>query len=495
MTTSRRARVSSHFSLPIELRLSGNKPIYGQISDWYRKAISKGLLRPGQRVPSTRALAKELAVSRISVLSAYEQLSAEGYFETFVGAGTRVAGSIPDKALRPEGAKRPQALSDRGSLAPVARRAQRRTGPAWAWLENLEALRVGLPALDKFPKAIWSKLVSKHVRQSSRKTMIYGDPMGYMPFREAIAEYLNISRAVRCVASQILVTAGSQAALQICAQVLFDGNQSVWIEEPGYFGAQHVLMTAGVRIIPVPVDCEGLNVTKGMHLGCRARAAFITPSHQFPLGMIMSATRRMQLLNWAAQNNAWIIEDDYDSEFRFEGHPVASVQGLDVDDRVIYVGTLSKSMFPALGLGYMVIPEGLVSAFCGARAAFGDRPSALYQAVMVDFIRGGHFAQHIRRMRMLYNERRQALLDAVHDHMVDKFEVIGAAAGLHLAGFLPSGTNDIDVSNKAAQMKFSVMPLSPCYLGGPAKSGLVLGYGSANVEEIRDAVRKLKSCI
>lgn len=325
--------------------------------------------------------------------------------------------------------------------------------------------------------------------------MTYGDPLGYLPFREAITEYLSTSRAVRCDASRILVTTGSQAALQLCAHVLLDTKQSIWMEEPGYFGAQKVLMTTGARIIPVPVGQEGLDVAKGVRLGREARVAYITPSHQFPLGTVMSAARRMQLLNWAAKNHAWIIEDDYDSEFRFEGRPLASLQGLDVNNRVIYVGTLSKSMFPALRLGYMVIPETLASAVYSARVTFGDRPPALYQAVMTDFIREGHFARHIRRMRMLYARRRQALMDAVHVHLRNKFEVIGAAAGLQLAGFLPPGTDDVEVSNKAARMGISLMPLSPSYLSQTAKSGLVLGYGCISEEEIRDGVRKLETCI
>ncbi len=498
MAAPRTKRVSSSFSPPVELRLGGKQPIYLQISDWYRTAITSGLLRPGQRVPSTRSFADELKISRISVLSAYEQLASEGYLETFTGAGTYVARSIPDEALRPATAikRKPEPCdSDRDTFANDSRYAPSQSSLAWTWLQNIGAFRVGLPAVDQFPHAIWSKLVNRHVRRPTKEMMTYGDPLGYMPFREAIAEYLSTSRAVRCDASRIVVTTGSQAGLQLCANVLLDAKQSIWMEEPGYFGAQKVSMAAGVRILPVPVDQEGLDVSKGESLGRQARVAFITPSHQFPLGVIMSAARRMLLLNWAAKNHAWIIEDDYDSEFRFEGRPLASLQGLDVNDRVIYVGTLSKSMFPALRLGYMVIPKTLASAFYSARVTFGDRPPALYQAVMTDFIREGHFARHIRRMRMLYARRRQALMDAVHTHLGTSFEIVGAAAGLQLAGFLPPGIDDVEVSNNAARMGISVMPLSPYYLGRPAKSGLVLGYGCVGEDEIRDGVRKLESCI
>jgi GntR family transcriptional regulator/MocR family aminotransferase len=325
--------------------------------------------------------------------------------------------------------------------------------------------------------------------------MAYGDAMGYLPFREAIAEYLGAVRGVRCEASQILVTTGSQQALQISAQVLLDPKDRVWMEEPGYPGARQAFMTAGAHLIPVRVDHDGMNVEDIIHRGRDARAVYVTPSHQYPMGMTMGATRRMLLLNWAALSGAWIIEDDYDSEYRFGSRPIASLQGLDRDGRVIYVGTFSKVMFPALRLGYVVVPKDLVPAFSVARDAADIFSSTLYQAVLTDFIREGHFARHIRRMRMLYMDRRRSLVKAIHIQMGDTLAVIGTEAGMHLVALLPRGTDDVAVSRKAAQRGISAMPLSTCYLQPPSRGGLILGYGGTNAHQIHDGTRKLRMSV
>jgi GntR family transcriptional regulator/MocR family aminotransferase len=322
--------------------------------------------------------------------------------------------------------------------------------------------------------------------------MGYGDAMGYLPLRGAIAEYLGAVRAVRCEASQILVTTGSQQGLQLSAQVLVDPKDRVWIEDPGYPSARQAFIAAGAQLIPVPVDHEGMNMAEFIRRGQNARAVYITPSHQYPLGMTMSATRRMLLLNWAVRTGAWIVEDDYDSEYRFGSRPIASLQGLDTDARVIYVGTFSKVMFPALRLGYVVVPKDLLPAFCAARDAADVFSSTLYQVVMTDFIREGHFARHIRRMRMLYMERRRAMVKAIRVQMGDTLEVIGAEAGMHLTTLLPSGTDDVTVSKNAASRGISATPLSTCYLRSRARAGLILGYGGVNAHQIHDGIRKLR---
>jgi GntR family transcriptional regulator/MocR family aminotransferase len=359
-----------------------------------------------QRVPSTRNLARELRISRVPVLSAYEQLFAEGYLETFVGAGTCVARAIPGQAI-----KSAAAVGRSKSVRVTAPQAPRRisarvdalhTAPQ-TWANTQGAFRMGVPAIDHFPINTWSRLVNHHSRKPPIEHLIYGHPMGYLPLREAIAEYLGAVRAVRCDADQVLITTGSQQGLQICANVLLDDGAPVWIEEPGYPGARQACKTIGAELISVPVDDEGLNVSEGIRLCADARAVYITPSHQFPLGCTMSAARRLQLLSWATQAGAWIIEDDYDSEYRFGGRPLASLQGMDTDDRVIYVGTFSKVMFPSVRIGYVVIPKDLVSAFTRVRDAFDTFSSMLYQVVLNDFIRDGHFARHIKRMRTLYS--------------------------------------------------------------------------------------------
>jgi GntR family transcriptional regulator/MocR family aminotransferase len=491
-------RVSASFLPPIALDANGNIPIYRQLYDWYRRAILSGQLRPGQRIPSTRSLAAELRVSRIPVTSAYEQLHAEGYFETFIGAGTCVARSIPLETLRPPAGKIPDA-APQTARGKVPRRVSRRVHAMrlapQPWLNHKGAFRVSLPALAHFPTGVWSKLVNRYARNPTQELMAYANAMGHPPCREAIAEYLGAVRAVRCDPSQILVTTGSQQGIQLSAQVLLNANDRVWMEEPGYPGARQALLTTGLRLVGVPVDQQGLNVAEGIRRARGARAVYITPSHLYPLGVTMSAARRMRLLHWASHSGAWIIEDDYDSEYRFGDHPIPSLQGLDTSARVIYVGTFSKVMFPALRLGYVVVPKDLAEAFATARDANDQFSSTLYQAVMTDFIRAGHFARHIRRMRMLYMERRTALVDAIHKHMSDTLEVIGAEAGMHLVALLPPGVDDVAFSRKAAALGVSAMPLSSCYAKAPARGGLILGYGGTDVRQIHEGVRNLRMCI
>jgi GntR family transcriptional regulator / MocR family aminotransferase len=491
-------RISPSFVPPIALDPRSETPMYRQLYEWFRRAIVDGQLRPGQRVPSTRSLAVELKVSRIPVSSAYEQLQAEGYLETFVGAGTCVAISIPHEALKPAVGK-PRDASRQTPISKAPRRVSSRVAlmrvPVQTWSNELVAFRMSLPALEHFPIGMWSKLVNRHSRKQTRHSMAYGDAMGYVPLREAIAEYLGAVRAVRCEPSQILITTGSQQGLQLSAQVLLDADDRVWIEEPGYPGARQALRMVGARLIPVPVDHEGLIVAEGIRRAPSAHAVYITPSHQYPLGVTMTAARRMLLLNWAARSGAWIIEDDYDSEYRLGGHPIPSLQGLDMGARVVYVGTFSKVMFPSLRLGYVVLPKDLVDAFSTARDATDQFSSTLYQAAMTDFIREGHFARHIRRMRVLYMERRRALVEAIRIHMADVLEVTGTEAGMHLVALLPPGVSDVAISKKAAQIGISAMPLSACYLKPPARGGLVLGYGGTSSHEIYEGIRKLKMCL
>lgn len=492
-------RVPATFIPPIALDRRSRTPVYRQLYDWFRRAITDGRMRPGQRLPSTRSLAAEFKISRIPVSNAYDQLLAEGYLETFIGAGTRVARSIPDDTLTS-----PQGKSGKNARVKVVKVGARRIAnrgmaltelPTQPWLNIVGAFRVSLPALDHFPIGIWSRLVARHSRNTTRVMMAYGDAMGHLPLREAITEYLGASRGVRCEASQIMVTTGSQQGLQLSAQVLLDQRDRVWIEEPGYPSARQAFTAAGAQLIPVPVDREGMNIANLVRRGNKARAAYITPSHQYPLGMAMSASRRMLLLNWAIRTGAWIIEDDYDSEYRFGSRPIASLQGLDADLRVIYVGTFSKVMFPALRVGYLVIPKDLVPAFSAARDAADVFSATLYQAVLTDFIREGHFARHIRRMRMLYAERRSLLIKAINLHMGNAFEVIGAEAGMHLVTLLPHGTEDVEVSRRAAEKGISATPLSSCYFGTPTKSGLILGYAGVASHQIYEGVRKLRDCV
>jgi GntR family transcriptional regulator/MocR family aminotransferase len=492
-------RVASTFSPPVMLDGRSKHPIYRQLYDWLRTAISEGRVRPGQRLPSTRSLAAELEISRISVCNAYDQLQSEGYLETFVGSGTCVARTIPEDTLEISRARRrrglPQTFTASGTRHLSARASAVLNVTSEAWLHNLGAFRVSLPALDRFPINTWSRLVTRHSRGVTRAIMAYGDAMGHLPFREAIAEYVSTFRGVRCDSSQILVTTGSQQALQLCAQVLLNPGDRVFMEEPGYPGARLAFISAGARLLPVAVDSEGIAVSKMNARTSDARVTYVTPSHQYPLGMTMSAARRMSLLNWAARSGSWIIEDDYDSEYRFASRPIASLQGLDMHRRVIYIGTFSKVLFPALRLGYMVVPRDLVPALSAARDAADIFSSTLYQAVLTDFIREGHFARHIRRMRMLYMQRRKALVNAILTHMQGMGELIGDDAGMHLVVLLPAWMDDVSVSKQAALNGISAMPLSSCYMKSPNRGGFILGYGGVSQRQIHDGLYKLSAIV
>jgi GntR family transcriptional regulator/MocR family aminotransferase len=318
--------------------------------------------------------------------------------------------------------------------------------------------------------------------------------MGDWTFRQALAAYLGTARAVRCEAEQVMVVSGSQQALEITARVLLDPGQPVWVEEPGYGGARDALAMAGARRVPVPVDDEGLDVSAGIRRCPRARAALVTPSHQYPLGATMSASRRLQLLDWAQATGSWVVEDDYDSEYRYESQPIAALQGLDRDARVVYIGTFSKVLFPALRVGYLVIPRDLVDRFSAVREAIDICPPALNQAVLADFIGEGHFARHLRRTSLLYRDRRSALVEGLRRNLGPRWQVVGAEAGIHLVA-LHDRPGDRAIALRAAREGLWAMPLSSCYLGPPVRSGLVLGYGGTSVAEMPKAVERLRRVI
>jgi len=319
----------------------------------------------------------------------------------------------------------------------------------------------------------------------------YGEPGGYGALREAIAEYVRLARGARCLTEQVIVTSGSQQGVDLAARVLLDPGDAVWMEDPGYTGARTALQVAGARIVPVPVDGEGLVVQEGERMAAQARMAYVSPSHQFPLGVTMSAARRLALLRWASRAGAWILEDDYDSEFRYDARPLAALQGMDEDGRVIYVGTFSKTLFPALRLGYLIVPVELVDAFRAARAVSDRQSPTMDQAILADFLGGGHFARHVRRMRRLYSERQEVLVDAVRRHLGDRLEVTPSAAGMHLLAWLEPGVDDATVSAGAATLGLEAAPLSRYGLVRPDRGGLLLGWAGYSPEAIREGVLKL----
>jgi GntR family transcriptional regulator / MocR family aminotransferase len=488
-------RVSSGISPVIAVDRKASKPLHQQIYDAYRAMIVGQTLRPGEQIPSTRTLAAELKISRIPVLTAYAQLLAEGYFEARVGAGTFVCSSLPDQPP-PEVRGEKQSMPAQSVTRRIAQRALRLPPYGFVpWLRGLGAFNLSQAAYDQFPFQIWSSLVMRYCRSLHASDLHYPGPLGTEGLRAAICAYLRTARAVRCDPQQVMVVCGSQQALEISARVLLDSRDAAWVEEPGYWLTRHVLTLAGCRLVPIPVDGEGLDVAMGMKLCGKARAVFVAPSHQYPLGATMSASRRLQLLHWAERSRAWIVEDDYDSEYRYGSMPIASLQGLDHNSRVIYVGTFSKTLFPSLRLGYVVVPTDLIDRFAAIRHAMDLGSPHLYQAVLTDFIQEGHYARHIRRMRLLYNERRCALVNALREEFGNALTVLGSEAGMHLLVTLPEGFRDVEIAQHAAREKLWLTPLSPCYLRKAARQGLILGFGSTSAAEMPRAVRRLKEVL
>lgn len=471
-------------------------PLHRQIYDGYRDAIVRGTLRPGQRVPSTRGLAAELGVSRIPVLGAYAQLMAEGYFQSRTGAGTTISLSLPDQRV----VAIPRAIS---ASTNSSREHSRKVAKHPSLPDSLEhppwrrgwgAFGVGQVDLDEFPFREWNRLVARHTRNGSAKSLDYGHALGLKELREAIAFYLRTARGVTCESQQIMIVSGSQQALDIAARVLLRAGDRVWVEEPGYRYARYVFALNGCRVFPVPVDQEGLNVAIGRKQCPKARAAMVTPSHQYPLGVTMSASRRLQLLDWAARSGSWILEDDYDSDYRYEDMPISSLQGLDSNSRVVYIGTFSKVLFPSLRLGFLVIPRDLVDRFLMVRLAMDIGPPVFFQGVLADFIQEGHFSRHIRRMRLLYRERRNALVESIEKEFGAAARVTGEQAGMHLCVVM-NGISDREVVSLAAKTNLWLAPLSSSYSGRASQQGFILGLGSTPASEMANAVRKLRSVV
>ncbi len=471
-------------------------PLHRQLYEGLREAILTRRLMPGARLPSTRTLASELGISRYTVMDAFRQLLVEGYLKGKVGAGTHVTRTLPEDVLRPSlpatsvpSYPREQRLPSQRSTAQLVL--------DWPTLlprldepHHSRAFQVGSPALDAFPGDLWGQLVARHGRQMSAAMRGYLHPAGYMPLRQAIAAYLGTARGVHCTAEQVIVVNGSQQGIALTAQVLLNPGEAVWMEDPGYCGAKGALLGADVRLVPVPIDAEGLDVEAGKARCPKARLAFVTPAHQCPLGITMSLQRRLALLEWAQEAGAWIIEDDYDSEYRYVGRPLAALQGLDTAGRVIYAGTFSKVLFPALRLGYLVVPHDVLDAFIAARL-FADMHTALLeQAVVAEFITAGHFARHIRRMRLLYAERQAALIKAAQQ-LPDWLDVRPAEAGMHVLGWLPAGSDDQAIAQLAAHHDVTVSPLSRHCMEPSAQRAVLLGYAAVPIPAIQAGVDRL----
>ncbi len=502
-----RSRISGAPFLPISLDPSSPEPLYDQLCRSIRQAIRNGSLASGSRLPSTRDLARDLGVSRNTVLAAFDQLLAEGYLEGRTGAGTFVATELPDdllaaKVAPPGGAqtREPRGGPDSATTTHPRRLARRADylaglGPAApGGIPAIRAFRSGVPALDEFPVKLWSQLVARQWKHPGRALLGHGDPLGYPPLRKALADYLGAARAIRCDPGQILIVSGSQQAFDLAARVLLDSGEPAWVEDPSYRGVISAWSAAGARIVPMPVDAEGLNPDAAPPPG-PPRLIHVTPSSQYPLTVTMTMARRERLLRFAAASEAWILEDDYDSEYRYHGAPLPALFAMDSASRVVYAGTFTKTLFPSLRLGFLVLPPDLVDVFLHARLAAVRFPPSIEQAVLADFIDGGHLMRHIRRMRALYLERQQILLDAAAGEVGSLMRVDPAPAGMHLIGLLPNRISDRDTAAEARRRGVDTQALSAYCLGPAPWNGLLLGYAGYSERELRLGMKRLAAAL
>jgi GntR family transcriptional regulator/MocR family aminotransferase len=468
-----------------------------QIYDHVRRMVLSGSISPGSRLPSSRNLAGQVGISRNTVLAAYDQLTAEAYLEGRVGSGTFVVRNLPDAFLRAQ--LRPMPARE---LTGERERTSRQSGISAALAiapkthaKSIRAFRTGLPDADAFPFQLWARLVSRRYRDRAPELFDYQDPAGYGPLREEIARYLSNTRGLRCNPEQVIVVGGSQQALDLAMRLLIGPGDVVCVEDPGYAGTLAAVRGSAARVVPIPIDGEGFEVAVARRRAPDARLIVVTPSRQYPLGVTMSLVRRLELLEWASQTNAWILEDDYDSEYRYEGLPLAALQGLDNEGRVIYMGTFSRLMFPTLRLGYAVVPPDLVDSFRSARALSDRGSSWVEQSAMVEFISDGHFARHVRRMRALYAKRQAKMVAEAERQLAGLLDVRTEPAGMHLIGWLPEGQDDLLASGAVARLGVEAEPLSALSVEPLGRGGLMMGYTGVTDSEIEDGVAAMAEAL
>lgn len=476
------------FTLMLPPRDEGT-PSYRWLYTALRGEILGGRLHPGAQLPATRDLARQYGLSRGTVVSAFEQLKSEGYVEGSTGSGTYVSKVLPDDLFQVQHsakAKVAQLGKPRRMLSDYARQVQP--------FPNLDqrrtrAFRSNVTALELFPIALWTQVTARRLRRASTNLLMGCEAMGYLPLREAVAAYLSTSRGVKCSAAQVMILSGTQEALDLTSRVLLNPGDRVCLEDPGYVGAYKVCESLGAKIVPVPLDEEGMTLpAKSLRA---ARMIYITPGHHFPLGITMSLSRRLELLEWANQSGAMIFEDDYDSEFRYAGRPIPALQGLDRGGQVIFSGSFSKVLFSSLRLGYLVIPDDLVDTFAAAKSVMSRHVSLLDQATLCDFITEGHFGRHLRRMREVYAERFLALIEAVDQKLKGLLEVSPIEAGLQTTGWLGEGLDGESAMTAAAEREVEVFPLSRyCQVPYP-REGVQLGFAAIDPKEIRKGAQDL----
>ncbi|HWI70990.1 MAG TPA: PLP-dependent aminotransferase family protein [Baekduia sp.] len=485
------------YSLFIALDPMSSVPMHRQLSDAIRKAIVEDRLKAGTRLPSTRTLGEELRVSRNTILEAFSQLRAEGYLEARIGSGTYVACRLPERTMsvaaaptrRLDVARPPATLSRRGRLLRTSCEA-----PGAQHAGKL-AFDPAKPADDLFPAEAWRRLMARRWSQYPDRALERQDPGGYAPLREAIAQHACATRGLACEPEQVVIVSGERQGLDLAARVLTDPGDRVWFEDPGSPHARNVLALGGADLIPVPVDEDGIDVGAGVRAAADARMAYVCPSVQYPLARTMSLERRAALLDWAGAHDAWVIEDDRDCEFRYSGRPLPAVQAMDAADRVIYMGSFARVLAPALRMAYLIVPRPLVDVFvAGAACPGGDMPT-IDQAVLADFLAGGHFVRHLRRLRATYDHRRDVLLDQLETRLGDLLHIAAAPAGTHVVAHLPAALADTVVAKRCAAVNLVAPALSDHAVGRSDLNGVLLGFAPYSDPVIRYGSRCLAEVV
>ncbi|HKD02950.1 MAG TPA: PLP-dependent aminotransferase family protein [Terriglobales bacterium] len=468
-------------------------PAYRWLYESLRGEILEGRLRPGARLPASRELARQYGLSRGTIVNAFEQLRSEGYAAGTIGSGTHVSKVLPDDLLQVDREESRQSAEPKRRKRELSQYARRVTPFPVFEVRPVRAFRANHPALELFPVDLWAQITARRLRRISTGMLLGCSAMGYRPLRDAVADYLNTSRGVKCVAEQVAIVSGVQEALDAVARVLLDPGDRVAMENPGYIGATIVFRSLGAKISPLPVDEEGMEL--GEAKLSRAKLVYVTPGHQFPLGITMSLGRRLELLAWARRSGATIFEDDYDSEYRYRGRPVPALQGLDRHGLVLYAGSFSKVLFPSLRLGYLVLPADLVEYFAATKSVTARHAPLLEQAVLCDFISEGHFARHIRRMREIYAERLAVLLEAARESLDGLMEVSNIEAGLQTVGWLQGGVSAERVARAAAERGLEMVPLQAYALGRLKRQGVQLGFAAVDPVEIRRGIGELHALL
>jgi GntR family transcriptional regulator / MocR family aminotransferase len=475
---------------------SADTTLYRWLFEELRSAIAEGRLRPTSRLPSSRSLSRQYNVSRGIVVCAFEQLCAEGYVDCQVGSGSFVRTVIPERRL--EARKTQGPLREIPSNAGLSARGHCMANNSFpgVWTNQVSpAFRVGQPSISTFPMELWSRIASRRLRRAPSSMLAYGEPLGYRPLRDAIADHVGKARGVKCTADEVVITSGTQRSLDLIARLLLDRGDKVWMEEPGFPGATRLFQAHGAQVVPVPVDEEGMNCKAGRALNKSAKLAYVTPAHQFPMGVTMSFARRTELLQWAREENAWIFEDEYDGEFRYTGRPLAALRSMDGGDCVIYSSTFNKLLFPTLQLGFMVVPPRLAGPIAAAKSITDRFTSVLDQAILCDFISEGHLGTHIRRMREIYAGRLDILVNCVRTELEGFMDLSPARAGLQVVGMLSQGISAMEVHDLAFAQGIESVTLSCLAINKSLPEALVLGFAAADSRAIRGGITCLAEII